>query len=892
MNDAVQADALLAELPSGGRGRLKVFLGAAPGVGKTFAMLQAARQQRQQGVAVRVGVVETHGRAETMALVEGLPLQPLHTLEYRGLSLPEMDLDALLADPPTLVLVDELAHSNVPGSRHAKRWQDVQELLAAGIDVYTTVNVQHLESLNDQIHDITGIQVRETVPDWVLQEAFEILLIDLPPRELLERLRDGKVYIPEQARAAIHAFFTQTNLTALRELAMQTAAARVDADLKRRYRQQGRMAPKVQGRLLVGIAGDIQAERLVRHACRVAERRHLPWSVVHVDTGQDRNETCLSHLQNAQHLAERLGGEVVTLRANEVANTLIDHARERQASLILVGRTPNRRRFWGKRRLIERLLEQADGLEISILDAGEPKPNRTIITATQSPTVIDRDYGWAVLATLIASAIAYLLAQVLDLPNISLVFLMAVLVVAVHSRLGPALCCAGLSFLAYNFLFISPVMTLQITRHQDVLTLLFFLVMAGLTGNLASRQQRQLQALRQTQAETTALLELSRKLTVATDRSAVLNIAVQQLARWPDMDVSLLARSPEGIWRVEAGVQRLLNEPERAAADWAWQHEQAAGLGTDTLPSSRWWWYPLCGESGPLALLGINPKAGRPLPPARRRLILALTQSLTQALERAYLTEALEHARLQGETEQLRSALLASVSHDLRTPLTAMRGAIDSLLELEAQIPPADRRELLESTRAEAERLDRYIQNLLDMTRLGQGGLTLERDWVAPVDIVASALHRLHSVLAGLHVQRNVPDNAPLLHVHAALVEQALVNILENAARFSPPQGQLQLTVDSDPHELRFSVTDQGPGIPEAEREKIFDMFYTAARGDRGGQGTGLGLAICQGIIGAHGGHITVTEGPNNLGTTLTLHLPILQPPPQQDEEAPEASSS
>lgn len=882
MSDTLRADALLAEMPREDRGRLKVFLGAAPGVGKTFAMLQAAQAQLRQGVDLRAGVVETHGRAETEALLAGLPQQPLQRLDYRGMALSEMDLDGILAKPPKLVLVDELAHSNAPGSRHAKRWQDVQELLAAGIDVYTTVNVQHLESLNDQVRDITGVQVRETLPDWVLQEADEILLIDLPPRELLERLREGKVYVPEQARAAIDAFFSQTNLTALRELAMQTAAARVDADLNRRYRQQGQEAPTVRGRLLLGIDGDAQAERQVRHACRVAERRHLPWSVVHVDTGEERNEQRLGYLQAAQQLAERLGGEVVSLRGTEVARTLLEHARERRASLLLVGRSRQRlRRRWFGLGLAERLLRQGQGLEISVLDTeadlAPPLPR------TRQPLAW-RDYLRAVLATLLAAAVALGLSRFLELPNISLIFLAAVLVVAVRSSLAPALACAGLSFLAYNFLFIPPTLTLTIERQEDVLTLLFFLLMAALTGNLATRQRRQLQALRETQAETTALLELSRRLTAATDRQAVLAAAMQQFALWPQVDVSLLARSTDGVWKVEAGVQRLLAEQERAAADWSWQHGQPAGLGTGTLPGGRWWWWPLSGEEGPLALLGVSPKDGRPLPPEQRRLIAALGQPLAQALERAQLAEDLEAARLHGQTEELRSALLASVSHDLRTPLTAMRGSIDSLLTLGEQIPQADRRELLEGTRNEAERLDRYIQNLLDMTRLGHGGLKLARDWVAPADIVASAVQRLRPVLDALQLEILIPGELPLLYVHAALIEQALVNVLENAARFSPSQGRLRVTVEADRDELRFAVSDQGPGIPEHERERIFDMFYTAARGDRGGQGTGLGLAICQGMLGAHGGRVTVGDGLEGRGATLTLHLP-LHPQPLMEEE-------
>lgn len=883
MSDAVRADALLAEMPREGRGRLKVFLGAAPGVGKTFAMLQAAQEQLRQGVDLRAGVVETHARAETEAILVGLPQQPQRVVQYRGVDMSEMDIDGILAQPPKLLLVDELAHSNAPGSRHSKRWQDVRELLETGIDIYTTVNVQHLESLNDQVRDITGIQVRETVPDWVLQEADEILLIDLPPRELLERLRDGKVYVPEQARAAIDAFFSQTNLTALRELAMQTAAARVDADLNRRYRLQGQQAPTVRGRLLVGIDANEQAERLVRHACRVAERRHLPWSVVHVDTGGERDERRRNYLQTAQQLAERLGGEVVSLRAGEVARTLIEHARERRASLILVGRSRRDwRRRWLRRNLAERLLARGQGLEISVLDSEPESPQ---ITHRIAQPLVWRDYWLGLLAAAVATGIALAVSRFLELPNISMVFLVAVLLVAVRSSLGPALACAGLSFLAYNFFFIPPTWSLTIAREEDVLTLLFFLLMAALTGNLASRQRRQMEALRQTQAETTALLELSRKLTAATDRQAVLAAALQQLSLWSEIEISLLARSTDGMWKVEAGVQRLLTEQERAGADWAWQHEQPAGLGTGTLPSGRWWWWPLSGEEGPLALLGVSPKDGRALPPEQRRLLAALAQPLAQALERAQLAEDLEAARLHGETEELRSALLASVSHDLRTPLTAMRGSIDSLLTLGESIPLSDRRELLEGTRDEAERLDRYIQNLLDMTRLGHGGLALERDWVAPADIVASAVQRLRPMLAALQVEVQLAEELPLLYVHAALIEQALINVLENAARFSPNQGRLRISTDSDANELRFAVSDQGPGIPLHEREKIFDMFYTAARGDRGSQGTGLGLAICQGMVGAHGGRVTVGEGLDGRGATLTLHLP-LHPQPQLEDDA------
>ncbi|MEB3902583.1 DUF4118 domain-containing protein, partial [Pseudomonas putida] len=693
----------------------------------------------------------------------------------------------------------------------------------------------------------------------------------------------GKVYVPEQARAAIDAFFSQTNLTALRELAMQTAAAQVDADLASGYRQRGQEAPALRGRLLVGVDGDEQAERLVRHASRVAQRRHLPWSLVHVDSGRLRDEVARQRLQAAQQLAERLGGEVVVLRAGEVTRTLIQHAIERRASLVLVGQSRDRlrRRLFGGG-VAMRLLRESHGLEINVLDRdGQPEK----AGAAAKRVWVWRHYLLALLATVLAAGVSWAVSSLLPLPNMSLVFLVAVLLVAVRSSLGPALACAALSFLSYDFLFIPPTFSFSIQREEDVLTLVFFLLMAALTGNLATRQRRQLQALKETQAETTQLLDLSRRLTVATDRQAVFSAAGQHLDGWQDMQVCLLERDSDRQLRAASGHEPQLTDNERAAAEWAWQHGQAAGHGSDTLPDGRWWWWPLSVEDQPLALLGVRPRADASLSTQRRRLLMALGQPLAQALARARLGEQLEAARLHGETEQLRSALLASVSHDLRTPLTAMRGSIDSLLALGDAIPPDDRRELLEGTRNEAERLDRYIQNLLDMTRLGHGTLKLARDWVAPADIVGSALNRLRVVLAPLRVHTDVPAELPLLFVHAALIEQALINVLENAARFSPANGRLELRVALQDEQLCFAVSDQGPGIPVAEREMIFDMFYTAARGDRGGQGTGLGLAICQGMIGAHGGKILVGDGIDGQGTCITLCLP-LPPQPEPESEA------
>lgn len=854
----------------GQAGRLKVFLGA-PGAGQTLAMLQDAQAQLRSGIALRAGLVVPRD-AESAALLASLPQQPP---QRDGAQRATLDLDGLLAAPPALILIDDLAQGNPPGSRHARRWQDVQELLAAGIDVYATLDVQHVESLSSQVRELTGLQVHETLPDWLLLEAEELVLVDRPPRELLERLQHGEARLPDSLASL-------ERLTALRELALQFAASRVDADLQRCYRQRGQEAPAVLGRLLVAVDGNALAEHLVRHACRLAQRRQLPWSLVHVDTGAVLDESPRRQLQAAQQLAENLGGEVVNLRGGDVAGTLVQHAVERRANVLLVGPSrPWLLRPGFSRGVVGRLLRLGRNLEISILNTGgEPSPSAPLPRAGRLA-----DYLLAALATLLATAAAWSVSHVLALPNISLVFLLGVLLVGVRSSLGPALLCAALSFIAYDILFISPTFSLTIHRQEDILTLLFFLVMAVLTGNLAARQRRQMDALRDAQAETATLLELSRKLGAATERQAVLDAALQQLAGWSDLEFCLLGRSGSGALQAEAGSAARLDEQERDAAEWAWRHDQPSGLGTHTLAGGRWWWLPLSSHAGPLALLGVRAKAGGAVPAARRRLLAALGQPLAQALARVQLARELEAARLQTETEQLRSALLASVSHDLRTPLTVMHGAIDSLLTLGEQIGAADRRELLEGTRNEAERLDRYIQNLLDMTRLGHGDLKLERDWVAPADIVASALQRLHPVLAPLRLETVLADELPLLHVHAALIEQALVNVLENAARFSPQGGRLRLTVEADAHELRLAVSDEGPGIPPDERDRIFDMFYTAARGDRGGKGTGLGLAICQGILGAHGGAVTVGDGLDGRGATLCLHLPRQAQPGEADGE-------
>ncbi|MFP8966464.1 DUF4118 domain-containing protein [Pokkaliibacter sp. CJK22405] len=873
-----RADALLTRLKREGPGRLTVFLGAAPGVGKTCAMLNAAYQKLQEGVALRIGVVETHGRAETAQLAERLPSQPRLHHNYQGIDVEEMDLAALLAEPPALVLVDELAHSNLIAGRHSKRYQDVEELLAAGIDVMTTVNIQHLASLNDTVASITGVRVRETVPDRLLEQAREIVLVDLPARELISRLRAGKVYLPEQARAAIEAFFTLPNLTALRELALRTVAAHVDAQVRENWQVEG-AAPGQDGqaRLLVCIDADDEAERLIRHAKQRAEWRQMPWMVVHVQRQNAMSAQRLDRLQRAFMLAESLGGSCHSLSGTSIVDEVLAFARRHHVTDILLGRSPASRHWYRLRTLLRPSLGQsiarkADDLHLMLLS--RPAHARQAIMPT--PRTMPRwgDHLKASGIMLTSLAMAFAAAQVLALSNVLMILLVGVLVASIMTRVGPALSSALIGFLGFNFLFTEPRFTLAIHHKEDVLTVCFFLILSSVTGSLAGRLRQQLQAQRQAQEATDVLLHFSRQLVTAADEKSIRQLGERFIAQWLTRDVTILAALPEMDYSLDA---RAI-----AAAQWAWQQQQAAGAGTDTLNSSEWYWLPLISGPECLGLLGIRMPIWQP---EHKTLLNALAQQLVQALARAKLARDLEQSRIQGETEQLKSALLSSVSHDLRTPLASMIGAVSSLIHYEDKLNAEDRRSLLDTTLEEAERLNRYIQNLLDMTRLGYGRLKLQRDWVSLEDIFSSALQRLHSVLAHCKVRLHLAYDIPLLYVHAALIEQALINILENAARFSPDSAPLLIEARMEGTQLRLSITDQGPGIDEEERARVFDMFYSVQKGDCKGGGTGLGLAICQGMIGAHGGNVVALPNPQGQGTCMQITLPLDKQPPLPDDE-------
>lgn len=877
MTDArsAQADALIGELQRQGAGRLTVFLGAAPGVGKTYAMLSRARELQRRGSEVVVGIVETHGRAETGALVEGLELLPRKRIDYQGRTIEEMDLDALLARRPKLALVDELAHRNAPGSRHERRWQDVVELLDAGIDVYSTVNIQHLESLNDVVHRITGVRVAETVPDALFDRLRDIVLVDLPPRELIERLQQGKVYVPEQAAHALQAFFSPSNLTALRELAMQTAADRVDSDLREAQTARGLPGVPLRRGVLVAIDGRGQSEYLVRIARRLAERRDAPWTVVTVQTGAAPQDAQQLELDRAFALARRLGGDAVVLHGPSIVDALLDHAARAGVSAIVLGRTRERpfaRMF--NRTLTQQLIQRGAHYELTIVSTPEARAKARRALRPLRGLLTRSDAGLAVIAAAMATALAWIAERWIGLDDLSLIFIVAVVVVAARTRMTAAVIAAVLCFFAYNFFFIDPRYTLLIGASQGVTTVVLFLVAALVAGRLASKLRTQVLALRAANAHAIALQALGRQLAAAADLGQVTQAGRDALRRslGADAIVRVGDASAHGADLPE------LSDKDRAAADWSLRHRQPAGRYTDTLAGSDWWFLPLAsGGDGGVIGLRFAQGMGR-LGPEQQRLAEAMAEDIAQAAVRTRLVADLENARVSGETERLRSALLSSVSHDLRSPLAAIIGAASSLDNYAEAMSREDRHSLLETVRIEGERLDRYIQNLLDMTRLGHGGLTLNRDWIGVDELIGSAVTRLQRYEPNARFELRLEPGLGPIWVHPALVEQALFNVLENAAKFSPPGEVVTVEARRVDEQLRIDVRDRGPGIPEDERKRIFDMFYSVERGDRGRQGTGLGLAICQGMIGAHGGSVEALPGADGRGTTIRITLPPIEP--------------
>ncbi len=874
-------DALLAEARKAERGKLKIFLGAAPGVGKTYEMLTQALRRQAEGVDVVIGVVETHGRDETRRLTQNLSAIPPARLTYRGRQLAELDLDALLARKPQLALIDELAHTNVPGSRHEKRWQDVEELLDSGVDVYTTLNVQHLESLNDVVAKISRISVRETVPDHVVDRADQIELVDLPPEDLIKRVHEGKVYMPETAQQALQHFFSPGNLTALRELVMRAAAERVDADVLNWRRARAIEQPwPTQERLMVLIGDSPDAARLVRLGRRLAGPGDAAWLVAHVHRPAEDGATGGEHLAAALKLAEELGADTALLAGPDFVAEILECANERNVTQIVVGRSHRPWRFLKlQRSLASALLEHAKGIGITIAAGGGEAavPKRA---AAAGSTRLSRRGGWsyveALAVTACCTAIAWFVDPWFQTANLGLVFLTGVLIVAVRGGVGPALAASATSFLLFNFLLTEPRYTLFVHNEDDVLTLGFFMLVALVTGQLAARVHGQIETIRANSKRMALLEDFSRRLTGIVGQNDFAWVLAEYLRSTLGLEAIVLLPEYESKLAVVGGDpgREGLTEAEQTAARWAYEHHEAAGRGTGTLPNVVWLFVPLLGRGESLGVLGVRVADGRRnIDPERERLLLAMRDQAGTALEKLRLATEIQRSRLLTETDKLRAALLASVSHDLRTPLVSIKGATTALLELDATLAPADKRELLDNVVEETDRLNRYVQNLLDMTRLGYGALAIRYDWCDVRDIAGAATRSLRRALGGRPVEVTVAAGEQLIHTDAALLEQVLVNLLENAAKFSPDGSPIEVAGHRAREAYELTVCDRGPGIPPAERDRVFDMFHRVRGGDQQPTGTGMGLAICKGFVEALGGTIRAGGRSGGAGTCVAIRL-------------------
>lgn len=874
-----KANALLQQNQRYQSGRLTIFLGAAPGVGKTFAMLVRAHDLALQGADIIIGYVETHGRIETANLIAGLSIIPRKKIEYQGLHLEEMDLDAILEKKPKIVLVDEFAHTNMPGSRHEKRWQDINELLDAGIDVFTTMNIQHLESLNDVVFQITGIRVNETVPDRVFERIRDIRLIDLPVNELLERLNQGKVYVPELAEQALQRFFNHSNLTALRELAMQTVASHVDANVRENFAIQGLSPIPLKNHVLIMVDGNGHSEALVRTGCRIAENRLANWTVVaFLNDSQitDKQENSQSReIERALNLARQLGGMTEKLYGKQHAKTLFDYVMSRGISTLVVSqyeRNPYSLGIFSGQEFLNQLLKLRPSFELSIVPI-LTKENHSSIFSHTGQWLTLRETCYVLGTTIFSVIIASLADEFLGIDDLSVIFITAVVFVASKTRMLAAFFSAILFFLAYNFFFISPKFTLQISAHQGVITVVAFFAAALIASRLASRLREQVTALKAANSYNSVMQDLGQKLSVAVDINQVQEIAIDSLRK--NLKAAVLLYFPEFSNQAEALQQ--LNEKERISAQWSYKNFQPSGRFTQTLTENDWWFVPLLASKQCLGVVGVKfPPQQSSFHIEQKQLAETMIEYIAQAISRTQLSKALEIANVNSETEKLRSALLSSVSHDLRSPLASIIGAAETLSNYRHSMNETDQDSLLEAIHLEGERLDRYIQNLLDMTRLGHEGLSLKRDWIGVDELVGSAVRRLKRYMPQAMINVHLPQESLSLFVHAALIEQAIFNVLENAAKFSPENKAVIIDViQMNDNEIEVAISDQGQGIPEDEREQIFDMFYTMQRGDRGQSGTGLGLTIVKAIIGAHMGQISASSAKNNIGTCIRILLPI-----------------
>lgn len=857
------------------RGKLKIFLGYAAGVGKTFTMLEAAWQRRLDGQDVVAAYVESHGRFETDSLLSGLEIIPKLEIEYMGVMLPEMDIDAILARNPHIALVDELAHTNAPGSRHEKRWQDVEELLTAGIDVYTTVNIQHLESLNDIVAQITGVAVRETVPDRLLDEAAEIRLIDIPPDELLERLREGKVYIPEDASWARENFFKPGNLIALRELTLRRAAARVDEEM-RAYMESRAITARwpVAERLMVCISGSPFSEKLIRTTRRLADEMKVPWSMVYVETPgpgrhlQENRERVWKDLR----LAESLGAHVATVTATSVADAVIDYALKHNVTKIVVGKPKKPRwREFLRPPLVDRIIYLSGTIDVFVvsIEPAEPRP----ATALSKRTYLWGGYLASVVLVTGATLVGKVLHNFIAPTNLVMLYLLVVVIAAVRLGLRPAIAAAFLGVLAYDFFIVPPRLTFAVADTEYLITFVALFIVGTVISSLVSKVNERAEVVREREVQTSTLYYLSRDLAAAADVETIMKAVIRNIEESLKAEVVVLL--PEGERLQVHGTSTGLNpgEKELAVADWAFRNRQSAGRGTDTLSSAGLLCLLLQVSGTVLGVMGIRLKEETEYRnPQTRRLLDAFASQTSMALERVELAQKAEHAQILQARENLERALLNSVSHDLRTPLVSITGALSTLRTEGHTLHESSRKGLIDAAWEEAGRLNRFVRNLLDMSRVEAGELKLTKEASDVQELVGCALAPLDQRLQDREVRIRLPDDLPLVEMDMVWMTQVLINLVENALKYSPAGTPIYISAAAVGDAVTIAVEDEGPGVPEQDLERMFEKFARLTVPERVG-GTGLGLSICKGLVEAHGGTIRA-ENRAGGGLRVVISLP------------------
>lgn len=880
------------------RGRLKIFFGAAAGVGKSYAMLLAARERRAENLDVVVGLIETHGRKETEALLAGLEVLPTRKIDYKGTLLHEFDIDAALKRRPSIILVDELAHTNAPGCRHPKRWQDIHELLDAGIDVYTALNVQHLESLNDDIGQISGIRVWETVPDTVYEDADEIELVDLPPDELLIRLKEGKIYLPQQAQQAINHFFRKGNLIALRELALRQTANRVDAQMLD-YREDHAIRDiwQVNERILVCIGPNSLAERLVRAGKRLAASLRGEWIVVYVETPQlqrlpaEKRDAVLRVLR----MAEQLGAETVTLSAPDMSKALVDLSKERNVTKIVMGK-PSRRgwRRWLLGSVVDKIIGEAHNINVYLLGSpqGEGKIQEgSLFNRAPLPGLKNRlgkngknrflDYVWVTIVIGFCTLLAEIMAGKFELANMVMVYLLGVIFVATRFGRGPSIMASVLGVAALDFFFISPYLTFSVADSQYLVTLGAMLTVAMVTSSLMANVRSQAKVASHRERRASALYTMSKELSRSQSEEDIVCTAVRQVhSEFSSRNVILFPNNNgRVVYPKQKSIAESLHGADLSIAQWVFDHNEMAGQGTNTLPGASAIYFPINNEDrvlGVLALLPVNLR--RVFLPEQQKLLETFLRQIGQAVERIRFAEQAKLTHMQIEAERLRNSLLSAISHDLRTPLATIVGSASALVEDDGHLQPQDKLDLSRGIVDEAERMSNLVNNILDMARLDAGVVELKKEWHPVEEIVGTVLTRLQKQLVGRPIKVKLPSGMPMIFVDAVLIEQVLINLLENALRYTPPGSGLEISAETSEHAIEIAVADHGPGIPPGREEHLFEKFYQA-RHEAAQSGVGLGLAICRAIVAVHGGRIYAQNQPSG-GAVFTFVLPVDQPPP------------